>query len=160
MADRAAPYVLGPEESRRSVTYPGGRALVRAGKADAAGKVSVIEIVADKGGPPVHVHDNHDEMCLVLSGTLLVQLDDERSELAAGGFAWIPLGVALSFANPSDEPVRALSIHVPGGFEGLLEEQAEYAETLSAGSAPDMAKLAVIAAKYDTRPTGPRMLSE
>jgi mannose-6-phosphate isomerase-like protein (cupin superfamily) len=54
---------------------------------------------------PLHLHQE-DEAWYVLAGTLRVRVGDEQVEVAAGGAAIVPGGVAHTFWNPSPEPAR------------------------------------------------------
>ena len=68
-------------------------------------------------GPPLHVHPGFDETYLVLEGRLQVTMDDERRELGPGAAAYVSGTVPHTFANPTDERTRFLSVCTPGGFE-------------------------------------------
>lgn len=68
-------------------------------------------------GPPLHVHPGFDETYLVLEGRLQVTERDKRWELKPGMAAYVDGAVPHTFANPTAEPVRFLSICSPGGFE-------------------------------------------
>lgn len=157
MTQRSAPYVLGPEESIRPQRYPGGAMLLRVGAQDSAGALSVYEAQLPPGvpGPPLHVHDDEDEAIYVLSGTVLVQLGDDRHEVGPGSFAWLPRGVPHTFANVGDEPARGIGINTPGGIEAMFNEQAEYFAALGEGEPPDMERLAEMAARHGSRVVGP-----
>ncbi len=68
-------------------------------------------------GPPLHVHPGFDETYLVVEGRLQVTELDERRELEPGMAAYVSGSVPHTFANPTAERVRFLSICSPGGFE-------------------------------------------
>lgn len=68
-------------------------------------------------GPPLHVHPGFDETYLVLEGRLEVTERDGRRELEPGMAAYVDGSVPHTFANPTAERVRFLSICSPGGFE-------------------------------------------
>jgi quercetin dioxygenase-like cupin family protein len=96
-------------------------------------------------GPPPHFHDIHLDSFFVLDGTLTLQLGDETVQAPAGSYAYAPPGAVHTFSSPGTEPVRALNIMSPGGFEQYLKEAA------AAGTA-DPAELAKIASRYDFHP--------
>ena len=157
-ASRSAPYFLSPGEECSPARLAGGNMRLLAGRNQTGDTVTVFEgEILRKGGPPLHVHDVHDEMLLVVSGTLLVRAGDDTQELGPGAFVWLPKGVPHTYANPSDAPVRVVSISAPGGVEAFLTEQADYFAGL-AGNPPDFAKLAEIGAKYSGRVVGPPIL--
>ena len=68
-------------------------------------------------GPPLHVHPGFDETYLVLEGVLQVTERELRRELGPGTAAYVSGTAPHTFANPSAERVRFLSICSPGGFE-------------------------------------------
>jgi mannose-6-phosphate isomerase-like protein (cupin superfamily) len=85
-------------------------------------------------GPPLHVHPGFDETYLVLEGRLQLTERDERRELAPGMAAYVAGSVPHTFANPTEERVRFLSICSPGGFE-------HYFRAMAAGDGPGIAAI-------------------
>jgi quercetin dioxygenase-like cupin family protein len=149
---RAGPYVLAPGEIRRNpLSMPG----VKADSLDTAGLLAVFEgtMAPWAPGPPLHLHTREDEALYVVEGTLLVQIGEDRRELTAGAFAWIPRDTPHTFANAAGTAVRAVNISVPGGLEGMFAEQGEYFAHLR--GAPDLAELGRIGARYGGRLLGP-----
>jgi quercetin dioxygenase-like cupin family protein len=149
---RAGPYVLAPGEIRRNpLSMPG----VKADSRDTAGLLAVFEgtMAPWSPGPPLHLHTREDEALYVVEGTLLVQIGEDRRELTAGAFAWIPRDTPHTFANAAGTAVRAVNISVPGGLEGMFAEQGEYFAHLR--GAPDLAELGRIGARYGGRLLGP-----
>ena len=68
-------------------------------------------------GPPLHVHPGFDETYLVLEGRLQVTVGEERRDLEPGTAAYVRGSVPHTFANPTGERARFLSVCAPGGFE-------------------------------------------
>ena len=95
--DRAAPYVLAAGETRRDDAILPFKALA----SDTGGLLSVCEFTLGgwETGPVLHRHDAVDEAFYVVAGRLEAQLDDQRVQVAAGGFLWVPRGTAHTFAN-------------------------------------------------------------
>jgi len=149
---RAGPYLLAPGEIRRN---PRSAPSVKADSHDTAGLLAVFEgtLAPGEPGPPLHLHTREDEALYVLEGTLLVQIGEDRHELTAGAFAWMPRNTPHTFANAAGTVVRALNITVPGGLEGLFAEQGEYFAHLR--GAPDPAELSRMGARYGGRLLGP-----
>ncbi len=151
MRERAAPYVIGPGESRRD------DALLpfKAGAADTDGALSFCEFTLGPwdSGPVLHVHTAVDEALYVVSGTLLAQLGEQRSEVDAGAFVWMPRGVGHTFSNAGPEPVHVLAMAVPGGLEEMLAEQAAYLASLQ--GPPDPVVLEEIGARHGGITLGP-----
>jgi hypothetical protein len=104
-------------------------------------------------GPPLHVHDEMDEMCYVLDGEVVVQVGGDRRVLVAGCFAWVPRGVPHAFANASDRPVRLLGLCVPAGIEEFFGAQAAYVAGLQGPPDPD--RIAAIWARHPGSVVGP-----
>ena len=71
-------------------------------------------------GPPLHVHPGFDETYVVLEGRLEVAVGEERRKLAPGACAYVSGSVPHTFANPTGERVRFLSVCSPGGFEDFF----------------------------------------
>ena len=99
-------------------------------------------------GPLPHRHDSLVDSFYVLDGTLALQLDDAILDAEPGTFALAPPQTPHTFANPGPEPVRALNLMSPGGFEQYLKDAAAEA----ASGPPDPERLAAIASRYDFRP--------
>jgi hypothetical protein len=94
-------------------------------------------------GPPLHVHDGEDECIYVVEGRLLVQIGEERHQLGAGSFAWLPRGIPHTFANAGPSAVRMFGVAVPGGIEEFFAAQSAY--LASVHGPPDLAELARLA---------------
>jgi mannose-6-phosphate isomerase-like protein (cupin superfamily) len=152
MSQRAAPYALTQDQAR---SHPGTVPTIKAGAADTAGTLTVVEAVLPPGipGPPLHIHHDTDECMYVVEGRLLIQIGEERHELGAGSFAWLPRQIPHTYANTSAGPVRALGIAVPGGIEEFFAEQTAHITQLP--GPPDLAELAAIAARHGARLVGP-----
>jgi quercetin dioxygenase-like cupin family protein len=114
------------------------------------------DIPTGTAGPPVHVHPASDETFIVLSGTLLVYLDGEVTELGAGDLVHIRRGTRHSFATPPPSAARFLTLHTPGGFEQFHAAAADAERTQNAPLSRD--ELMQIAAGFDWQPAGPPLL--
>jgi quercetin dioxygenase-like cupin family protein len=153
MTDQGS-FLLQPGEGR-IVSYLGTTAALKAAAVETGGTYSLIEFTTPPGpapGPPAHMHP-HSEAFYVLEGTLLFLLGDQRTTVAAGGFAFVPGNVVHTFANAGTTPARFLTIFAPGGFEAYFEELA--AMLRDAGGPPDPARMAEIARKHGQEAMGP-----
>ena len=84
-------YALQPGSSLEELDMGGGSLLrILVGREQSAGAVTVIEGVVAEGGPPLHVHDDEDEIVIVVDGHLDYRIGEERGELSAGGSLWFP----------------------------------------------------------------------
>jgi quercetin dioxygenase-like cupin family protein len=101
--------------------------------------------------PPLHVHETEDEGFYLLSGSLTLWVGDEPPlELAPGGYALAPHGVAHTY-RAGDEGAVALVSSLPGGFAGFVREAGEPAlrpELPVLDGPPDAERLARIAAAH------------
>ena len=84
-------------------------------------------------------------MFYVLDGMLTMRLGDETHQLGPGTFVCVPPGVAHTFSNASDAPVRFLNFNTPAGWESYMRELGEAAS--AAPLTPDV--IGRIASHYD-----------
>jgi quercetin dioxygenase-like cupin family protein len=67
------------------------------------GALSVVEFTASRGlGPPLHRHDDEDELFVVLSGEVAFHAGDDRVVTGAGGMALLPHGIPHTFQVHSE----------------------------------------------------------
>jgi quercetin dioxygenase-like cupin family protein len=67
------------------------------------GALSVVEFTAPRGlGPPLHRHDDEDELFIVLSGEVAFHTGDDRLLAGEGGLAFLPHGIPHTFQVHSD----------------------------------------------------------
>lgn len=110
-----------------------------------------IDEVPPNCGPPLHVHRNEDETFYVVEGELVVEVDGERSKIAAGSAAFLPRGVPHTFANLSNRVVRTLIAATPGGIEHFFAK----VEPLVTQEEPDMTDVIATAAAHGVEVVGP-----
>jgi quercetin dioxygenase-like cupin family protein len=80
-------------------------------------RVQACEMVAG-GGAESHVHEDHDQMFVVLDGALVVRGADGHELVARGGEAVrIPAGSPHATVNDSDRTARYLVLTYPAGRE-------------------------------------------
>jgi mannose-6-phosphate isomerase-like protein (cupin superfamily) len=118
--------VLGPGEGRRFWTsVSDGTVKVESGSGD----FSVFESSPPPGlpGPAPHVHRGYDEAWFIIEGMVEFLLDGQRERQGAGGFVFVPRGVAHSFANPGPAEARMLVI-ASGPAQAMVEEVGRLSE--------------------------------
>lgn len=127
------PCVLAAGEALEEWNFGGDvlRLLVSAERS--RGAVSVIEFVGHGGGPPVHVHDDEDEVVLVLEGRLAYRIGDLEGEVEQGGVLWMPRQIPHAVANLSPNVCRFVGAAIPGGIEVLFRAQSRYLSSLPEG---------------------------
>jgi mannose-6-phosphate isomerase-like protein (cupin superfamily) len=116
------PFVLGPDEGE-AFWFLGNLATIKATGADTAGRLTVAEFVNPPGfAPPVHRHQVEDEMFYLISGTARFDCDGRTWQAGPGDFVLLPVGLPHTFLVGPAEPLRALQITTPAGFEGFAAE--------------------------------------
>lgn len=95
-----------------------GRCVVSG--ADTNGELLIVaptaKTFAFKGGPPLHIHKNQDEIFYVAHGDFLIQLGDLVHKVSTGDTVFIPKGTPHTYANPiENNPGSIISIHQPVG---------------------------------------------
>jgi hypothetical protein len=103
--------------------------------------MSQLDLVAHGGGPPVHVHDDEDEVMIVLAGRLayrIGEMDGSLSGAACRGCRADPTGDRQPVAGRM--PARRCAIR--GGIEVMFRAQSRYLSSISEGAAADPAAMA------------------
>lgn len=109
--------------SRATYWLLNDRVTVLADAADNGGQYGLLEVTCAVGdGPPPHIHDDCSETFFVLSGQMRVLVEGKWTDLKVGDSATAPRGTMHTFSNPGPEPVTALVIIRPGGFERFFHE--------------------------------------
>lgn len=94
------------------------------------------DITPPGGGPPLHYHQNEDELFMLQEGRVQFFVDGEWTELGPGSVVFAPRGVVHTFHNVGDRPSRQLILVTPSGFEKFFAGcAAEFAK--SGGPAMD-----------------------
>ena len=106
------------------------------------------------GGPPQHVHREHDESFFVLTGTVKFTSGREELLAATGTLVTAPVGSPHAFDNADDQAPASLLLTVtPERYIGYLKELA----TLQPGADGrlDPADILAIMSRYGTEPYRP-----
>jgi mannose-6-phosphate isomerase-like protein (cupin superfamily) len=140
------PVILRPGEGERIAA--GATTVVKATAETTGGTFSISEATFPSGmnGPLSHAHRYTTDTFYVLEGTLHMTVGERQIDASAGSYILVPPGVAHTFANTSDEPVRFLNISSPGWLENYLRD---LAGVMRLGTTPVPPDVAAIAAKYD-----------
>ena len=118
--------VLGPGEGRTiDMGQNPDHMELKVGARDTSDYFALLEYHAQPRSPgvPLHMHEGHEEGFYVLDGVLQMQLGAEVIDIQAGGFAFVPRGVAHRFGNPGAEPCRFLATYSPPGFEEFFDQR-------------------------------------
>jgi quercetin dioxygenase-like cupin family protein len=125
--------------------------VFKAQQEDARGALALMETTVGPGfpGPVLHRHRSTVDSFYVLDEPLALELDGEAVRAEPGSYVVIPPGLAHTFSNPSQRPVRFLSLMAPAGLEQYLTEAAA---ATPPGGPPDPQAMAAIASRYDFEP--------
>jgi quercetin dioxygenase-like cupin family protein len=136
-----------PPGGGRVYEQGGFRGAIKADDDETGGRQCFSEwtIDAGEGGPPPHLHKQHQEAFFVVEGTLCFRVGEETINADAGSFIFIPAGIVHSFSNPTSAPAKCVNAYVPGGIEGFFVEVGE----LFTDGDPDPAEVERLSAKYD-----------
>lgn len=99
------------------------------------------------GGPPPHVHRDHEELFYVLDGRYLFVRDRDELELMPGDSVVIPRATRHQFRTLV-APARTLILIVPAGLEGFFREMGS---EIAAGRTP-LEAMTALSARYDSHP--------
>lgn len=150
-------YALGAEEGA-ALWFLNTLTVVKATRAQTGGAFGLIEQLAPVGaGSPYHVHRAEEESFYILEGQLEFHSQGRRFVKGPRGYVFLPRDVPHGFRVVGASVARFLVLTTPGGFEGFVTEAGEPASELRLPepSAPNMEKLAAVAAKYRIEILGP-----
>ncbi|OEK08078.1 hypothetical protein A8C32_15845 [Flavivirga aquatica] len=112
------------------------------------GKYSVIVTETQpKGGPPMHIHTNEDELFYILKGNYEFYFGDKSIKAKQGDLIHLPKGIPHSFKNTDSILGITMNTITPGGFEGFFDDIAN----LSKRSKPTKLKIDSIASIYGVK---------
>jgi quercetin dioxygenase-like cupin family protein len=135
----------------RSTWFCGALITVHADSRDTNGTFALFEASGTPGcEPPLHVHENEDEIFYVLEGRVHAFRGGEELTLDAGDSAFLPRRVPHTFKVVSDF-ARMLVYVTPGGFEGYFRDLGEPAGKLALPDyvpLPNVPEMVCIAKRY------------
>ena len=124
---------------------------------DTGGGVAVVDSEGPAGsGPPRHVHDDADEVFVMLTGAADFWLEGETFRARAGEAVFVPRGAQHTFRITDEGPSRHLVVLTPGGFEGFFAEMCAGQFAIPG----DMPAIEEAAGRHSLRFTGPPLTPE
>ncbi|WP_242077548.1 cupin domain-containing protein [Brevundimonas diminuta] len=121
-------FVTGADEDRTqapTMLFGASRNTVKVSADDTEGRLSMFEYEgAVRGGPPLHVHDDQDEIFYVREGDYLFQLGDALHRLTAGDTIFLPRGVPHAFSQLSAAGRLVFMFTRAGDMEAFFRDQA------------------------------------
>jgi mannose-6-phosphate isomerase-like protein (cupin superfamily) len=94
-------------------TGTANRRLIGPETVGAKGVEVVLGVVQKNQGALPHAHPGIEQVCYLLEGTALAEVDGERCELKAGDACYFPAGKMHKFVATSEEPVKVLVVYTP-----------------------------------------------
>jgi mannose-6-phosphate isomerase-like protein (cupin superfamily) len=138
-----------------AVILPGQRPAGRRGfeivlpAAATGGTAALVEarVAAATAGPPLHIHRASEETYFVVSGTLIMYVGGEVTEVPPDGVAYISRGTEHTWATPPGTEAHFLTLHTPGGYEDYHPTALQLEADL--GRPPTQADLLGLARRFD-----------
>jgi uncharacterized cupin superfamily protein len=133
------PIYIAPDETPEIPLFPGIGVKIKLTHAQTANLFSSIEVnVAPKTmGPAPHLHHALDEIMRVLDGEASVLVGNEVTVVKAGGWHLRPHGIAHTFWNASDKPLRFIDMFPSQNLEDYFPElNATIGRLMSKGVSP------------------------
>src|SRR5258707_1537178 len=87
--------------------------------------VAEFEVPPHAPTPPPHIHHAHEEGFYILDGELEFQVGADTIRAGQGAFVMVPIGVAHTFRNATDQPARFLNTFTPRRYLGYFAELAQ-----------------------------------
>ncbi|HTR69454.1 MAG TPA: cupin domain-containing protein [Mycobacteriales bacterium] len=142
-------HVVGPSDGEQSGGGPVRCRILEDGS-HTQHRLGLIEAVVPPGpgGPPQHIHREHDEVFIVTHGKLRFISGTDTVDVAAGACVTVPSGSPHTFANPFDEPATFICTLTPDLYVEYFRDLSKLS-TASNGQL-DPADLGRIMAKYST----------
>lgn len=98
--------IIANSEAQEIPWRPGYRNFVLAGRDQGLACIAGFSIIQPGAGAPLHLHQDVDEVFILLEGTLDLRLGDERHLVEAEHTIAIPAGVPHAFVAVGARPVR------------------------------------------------------
>jgi quercetin dioxygenase-like cupin family protein len=151
-------YRLAPGEGLADVWWKSGRATIKAGPDETGGAFSQLVMDEPRGSAtPIHIHHHEDETFYVVDGQVTMFSGDERIDLEAGDYFFVPRGVVHAYLV-SSERARMLVTISPSGTEQLfvsLGVPVTGSEPPADAVMPPMPELVRLFGAYGTEILGP-----
>lgn len=146
-------FVVKASESRfNEKTFIGGNNPndIKVSQKDTNGDLTIFEYTGNvKGGPPLHIHPNQDEIFFIVQGEYLFQVGDDKYTLQTGDTIFLPRTVPHAFAQLTDKG-KMFFLFQPSG---KMEDYFRAISKLSVPPTPEQG--AKIFSDHDMKVVGP-----
>ena len=152
-APAASARLIAPDTGERVRAF-GNEVLFKLATGETHGMFSLglSFVSASDSAVPLHVHDNEDEMFIIVEGTYRVFMDGAWSDCGPGSVVYFPRGVMHTFYLIGGHDGKHWVLTTSNAFRDYFTRAAEM---FAAGGAPDRARLAALGAQYGMRLVGP-----
>ena len=106
-----------------------------------------------KGGPPLHVHLNQDEIFYVVQGEFIIQVGEQQFEMKEGDTVFAPRHIPHAFSKVGDKPGKLLTIFQPSG---KMEDFVNKLNALTGMPQPE--EFAKLFEEHDMKIVGPPLM--
>jgi len=136
----------------RTLPLPTGRVTFTATTADTGGRFELYELDLDPDQRPLrrHVHQQMEEMIIVVDGELDAVVGERQMRLHAGSTLFIPRGLPHAWANRGRSSATVLLHYTPSGQREQYFER--MARLLGGSLPPTQAQLDDLARRFDEQP--------
>jgi uncharacterized protein (TIGR02246 family) len=138
--------VIVPENGGTVLEAFGDLVKVKLGTDQTHGTLTVaLDEIPPGGGPPLHYHDNEDELFILQEGRVSYFVQNHWTDLGPGGVVFAPRGSVHAFRNTGSTPARHYVVLTPAGFEKFF---ASCAEEFARPGGPGMERILEIGAEH------------
>lgn len=136
--------VIVPKEQGKSNSVLGGVLTIKITAEETNGAFSVVEgVYPPQTGPPLHVHEEEDEIFYLLEGEFETQVGSVSFKASAGAWLSLPRKIPHGYKCVGNSSGKVLLVITPGGFEKSFVEIASLPP-----DPQDMKKIIEIFARY------------
>ena len=116
----SVPYLAQAADHQQLRWLGGGVMRIMLDGSNTDGQLTMIRSAAAGGSAsPVHVHDQEDEIVVLVKGSGIFWVGDQRFELSEGGVAFLPRNVPHAYRFTSAD-VDMLAVCTPAGTEDFF----------------------------------------
>lgn len=146
-------FVVKATESRfKEKTMLGGKNPndIKVSSKDTNGSLSIFEYSGfEKGGPPLHIHPNQDEIFFIVQGEYIFKVGDDTYQLNAGDTIFLPRNIPHAFAQLTETGKMFFLFQPSGKMDDFFRVLG------SLNSAPSPEQGAKIFSDHDMKIVGP-----
>jgi mannose-6-phosphate isomerase-like protein (cupin superfamily) len=100
---------------------------IKVSSKDTDGKLTVFEYIGNvKGGPPLHIHQNQDEIFFIVEGEYIFKVSDTIYQLKKGDTIFLPRKESHAFAQTSEKGKMYFMFQPSGKMEDFFRKLATF----------------------------------